>query len=159
MNRISDKPYIEIPDFEDESKENEIASHFWEHHKARNDSIIVDLFQGQFKSKLICNQCNKVNRKKRMCTLYIFYYVLYQYSFFTFVIIKVSITFDPFMHLSLPIPVNTYKLNITFIYYSTSDQAKFTIYLRKGSTIHDLKQEIRSKLKDIQHVKKGYKAY
>lgn len=73
MNRISDKPYVEIPDFEDESKENEIASHFWEHHKARNDSIIVDLFQGQFKSKLICNQCNKVNKKKKGCVLYIYF--------------------------------------------------------------------------------------
>lgn len=84
MNRISDKPYVEIPDFEDESKENEIASHFWEHHKARNDSIIVDLFQGQFKSKLICNQCNKVNKKKK--DVYFIYILLCPVSVFIFYI-------------------------------------------------------------------------
>ncbi|KAG1050782.1 hypothetical protein G6F43_006967 [Rhizopus delemar] len=76
MNRISDKPYIEIPDFEDESKENEIASHFWEHHKARNDSIIVDLFQGQFKNIIYVYEipCSPSNSEK--WTLFPIYYSL-----------------------------------------------------------------------------------
>ncbi|KAI9261123.1 hypothetical protein BY458DRAFT_439594 [Sporodiniella umbellata] len=51
MNRISKKPYIEFRDYEDETQSNEIAQLFWKYHKSRNDSIIVDLFHGQLKSK------------------------------------------------------------------------------------------------------------
>lgn len=61
LNRIIDKPYIEIPDFDDELADKEVARCFWNYHKARNDSIIVDLFQGQFKSRLTCDECKKVN--------------------------------------------------------------------------------------------------
>lgn len=48
-----------MPDFDDMTDE-EIAKTSWDYHKARNDSIIVDLFQGQFKSRLTCNVCKKV---------------------------------------------------------------------------------------------------
>ena len=96
LNRVQDKPYIETK--EADGREDEVvAAEFWENHKRRNDSIIVDLFQGtncyisniiwtrtvrlsllyigQFKSTLVCPDCAKV-----------------------------SITFDPFMYLSLPLP-------------------------------------------------------
>jgi len=61
LNRVLDKPYIEIPDFDDHIKDDEIADKFWSYHKSRNDSIIVDLFQGQYKSRLVCGECKKVN--------------------------------------------------------------------------------------------------
>lgn len=83
---------------------------------------------------------------------------LFPLSFYTtpyYVLIKVSITFDPFMHLSLPIPVSICKLNITFIYYHKPRQCKFTVSLTKQSrTIADLKQAIMNKLKDSKHVRK-----
>lgn len=60
LNRILKKPYIELPDFDDMPDE-EIAERSWSYHKARNDSVIVDLFQGQFKSRLVCNECGKVS--------------------------------------------------------------------------------------------------
>ena len=60
MNRIIQKPYIEIPDFDDHLRDEEIAELFWRYHKLRNDSIIVDLFQGQYKSRLVCEECKKV---------------------------------------------------------------------------------------------------
>ena len=37
-----------------------VADEAWQVHKQRNDSFIVDLFQGQFKSKLVCPVCGKV---------------------------------------------------------------------------------------------------
>lgn len=37
-----------------------VADEAWQRHKMRNDSFIVDLFQGQFKSKLVCPMCSKV---------------------------------------------------------------------------------------------------
>ena len=63
LNRILKKPYKELPDYDD-MPDKEVAEHSWSYHKARNDSIIVDLFQGQFKSRLECNECHKVNEKK-----------------------------------------------------------------------------------------------
>lgn len=38
----------------------EVANEAWRRYKRRNDSVIVDLFQGQLKSKLTCPVCNKV---------------------------------------------------------------------------------------------------
>jgi ubiquitin C-terminal hydrolase len=61
----------------EESIDHEIASESWLRHLVRNDSMINDLFYGQFKSKLTCPDPN--------CK-------------------KVSITFDPFSLISLPIP-------------------------------------------------------
>lgn len=37
-----------------------VAEEAWQRHKMRNDSFIVDLFQGQYKSKLVCPVCSKV---------------------------------------------------------------------------------------------------
>lgn len=40
--------------------DTEVANEAWRRYKSRNDSVIVDLFQGQLKSKLTCPVCNKV---------------------------------------------------------------------------------------------------
>jgi len=37
-----------------------VAEETWEGHKKRNDSIISDIFQGQFKSRVTCPECPKV---------------------------------------------------------------------------------------------------
>ncbi|PWN33431.1 UCH-domain-containing protein [Meira miltonrushii] len=77
LNRIVKKPYVEAPDWEGGGLKEMIAfAHKqWEIYKMRNDSVIVDLFQGQYRSTLVCPTCKKV-----------------------------SIKFDPFMYLTLPIP-------------------------------------------------------
>jgi len=38
-----------------------VAAEAWRTHLLRNDSKIVDLFQGQFKSTLVCPDCHKVS--------------------------------------------------------------------------------------------------
>ena len=74
LNKVLKKEYIQeqdnhgVPDI----KASQIS---WDNHLKRNDSIIVDLFQGQFKSTLTCLQCG--------------------FS---------SATFEAFMYLSVPIP-------------------------------------------------------
>lgn len=73
LNRVKDKPYILSRDA-DGRPDEEVADEYWANHKARNDSIIVDVCQGQYKSTLVCPVCAKV-----------------------------SVTFDPFMYLSLPL--------------------------------------------------------
>lgn len=74
LNQITKKPYIEEKDANGRPDEI-VAKEAWDNHLQRNKSIIVDLFQGQLKSTVTCNVCNKV-----------------------------SIKFDPFMYLSVPIP-------------------------------------------------------
>jgi len=54
----------------------EVANEAWSDYIKRNDSIIVDIFHGLLKSTLVCPQCSKV-----------------------------SVKFDPFCYLSLPLPV------------------------------------------------------
>lgn len=53
-----------------------VAEEAWENHLKRNDSIIVDIFHGLFKSTLVCPECAKI-----------------------------SVTFDPFCYLTLPLPM------------------------------------------------------
>ena len=79
LNRVKSKPYIPSVDAGDRP-DDLVAEEAWENHLKRNQSKIVDLFQGQFKSRLCCPECGTI-----------------------------SATFDPFMYLSLPIPTNTMK--------------------------------------------------
>jgi ubiquitin C-terminal hydrolase len=49
---VHQKPYIEMKDSAGRP-EDEVADESWNYHKARNDSVIVDHFQGQYKSTLV----------------------------------------------------------------------------------------------------------
>lgn len=62
LNRILKKPYVEKPDWEGGGDEElvKLANISWEGYLKRNDSVIVDLFQGQYKSTLVCPECAKV---------------------------------------------------------------------------------------------------
>ncbi|XP_073476090.1 ubiquitin carboxyl-terminal hydrolase 15 isoform X4 [Aquarana catesbeiana] len=75
LNRIRKKPYIQLKDAEGRPDEV-VAEEAWENHIKRNDSIIVDIFHGLFKSTLVCPECSKI-----------------------------SVTFDPFCYLTLPLPM------------------------------------------------------
>eukprot|EP01130_Rhizamoeba_saxonica_P013198 TRINITY_DN5603_c0_g1_i5.p1 TRINITY_DN5603_c0_g1~~TRINITY_DN5603_c0_g1_i5.p1 ORF type:complete len:776 (+),score=171.35 TRINITY_DN5603_c0_g1_i5:425-2752(+) len=81
LNLVLNKPYVEKID-SDGTDDASAASDAWDRHLLRNRSIIVDLFQGQLRSRLQCpiETCKKV-----------------------------SVTFDPYMYLSLPVPVSTHK--------------------------------------------------
>ncbi|KAH8551162.1 hypothetical protein BGW37DRAFT_495026 [Umbelopsis sp. PMI_123] len=114
LNRIIKKPYIELPDF-DNMPDEEVASKSWAYHKARNDSVIVDLFQGQFKSRLVCHECGKV-----------------------------SVTFDPFMYLSLPLPIQKkIKIQVAYIPYNPSRRpVRLHLSLKKDAGIQHLKAQV-----------------
>ncbi|KAI3366846.1 hypothetical protein L3Q82_009501, partial [Scortum barcoo] len=75
LNRIRKKPYIQLKDANGRP-DKVVAEEAWENHIKRNDSIIVDIFHGLFKSTLVCPVCAKV-----------------------------SVTFDPFCYLTLPLPM------------------------------------------------------
>jgi ubiquitin carboxyl-terminal hydrolase 4/11/15 len=65
LNRILKKPYVEKPDWEGGGDKElvELANTSWDGYLKRNDSVIVDLFQGQYKSTLVCPECAKVSTR------------------------------------------------------------------------------------------------
>ena len=91
LNRVKKKPYIEKPDSTDEMVHNPVAlkafaDRNWDIYKARNDSVITDLFAGMYKSTVTCPVCSKV-----------------------------SIIFDPFNTLTLQLPIeNNWSREIYF---------------------------------------------
>ncbi|CAI5531070.1 unnamed protein product [Closterium sp. Naga37s-1] len=114
LNRVMRKPYIEAKDADGRADED-VARENWENHKARNDSIIVDKFQGQYKSTLVCPHCKKV-----------------------------SVTFDPFMYLSLPLPSKaTRSLHLTLL-SSFGDQPPraLTVTVPRTGRILDLQRAL-----------------
>jgi len=79
LNRCREKPYVDSV-LGDGTNDNEIARESWERHLKRNDSVIVDHFQAQLKSRLICPNCGKS-----------------------------TVVFDPYLSLSLPIVKQSVK--------------------------------------------------
>ena len=57
LNRVAVKPYDELKD-SDGRPDDVVAKEHWENYARRNQSVIVDLFHGQLKSKVTCKgQC------------------------------------------------------------------------------------------------------
>lgn len=50
------KPYVEGIDYKGEPDEL-FAFESWKNYLLRNRSIIVDIFMGQYKSKVVCPDC------------------------------------------------------------------------------------------------------
>jgi ubiquitin carboxyl-terminal hydrolase 4/11/15 len=69
LNRIRKKPYTEIPDWEGEATPERMwqhAANVWDLYRRRNDSVMIDLFFGQFRSTLTCLECGKVREPCRI---------------------------------------------------------------------------------------------
>lgn len=118
LNRIKKKPYIEKPDSTDDMINNpaavrEMAAKVWDITKKRDDSVIADLFTGMYKSTLVCPVCDKV-----------------------------SITFDPFNNLTLPLPVaNVWSRTVKFFPLNDAP-VDIVVDLDKNSSIRAMKQYI-----------------
>ncbi|KAJ1311905.1 hypothetical protein OPQ81_010365 [Rhizoctonia solani] len=127
LNRILKKPYVEKPEWPEDNQgisledlEARIAQETWAGHARRNDSIITDLFQGMYKSTLNCPECGKT-----------------------------SVTFDPFLSLSLPLPtsVSAWKHTVYFVPWDVQRRrVAIEIELPKDSTTESLKQALEQKL-------------
>ncbi|XP_073888284.1 ubiquitin carboxyl-terminal hydrolase 4 isoform X10 [Macaca fascicularis] len=85
LNRVKKKPYLELKDANGRP-DAVVAKEAWENHRLRNDSVIVDTFHGLFKSTLVCPECAKV-----------------------------SVTFDPFCYLTLPLPLKKDRVMEVFL--------------------------------------------
>ena len=122
LNRIINKPYIEKPalkdtdDVDDFETIKNLANDTWEKHLQRNDSVITDLFVGMYKSTLECPECNNV-----------------------------SVTFDPYNDLTLPLPVDSiWKSNVR-VFPQNCPPFTLEVELDRNATFQDLKQYIADK--------------
>uniref|UniRef100_W4VR89 ubiquitinyl hydrolase 1 n=1 Tax=Corethrella appendiculata TaxID=1370023 RepID=W4VR89_9DIPT len=113
LNRVMEKPYTELKD--SNGRADEIVAHeAWNLHHSRNQSIIVDLFYGQLKSKVSCLTCGHE-----------------------------SVRFDPFSLLSLPLPVENYvycEVLVTLL--DGSVPIKYGLRLNSESRYYDLKHKM-----------------
>ncbi|KAJ4934901.1 hypothetical protein JOQ06_007682 [Pogonophryne albipinna] len=110
LNRVKNKEYIELRDAEGRP-DQEVAEEAWRNHRRRNDSVIVDTFHGLFKSTLVCPECHKV-----------------------------SVTFDPFCYLSVPLPVS--KERVMEVFFVSLDPyakpAQHRVVVPKTGKVSDL---------------------
>ncbi|KAK9692624.1 ubiquitin carboxyl-terminal hydrolase, variant 2 [Basidiobolus ranarum] len=111
LNRSQIKLTIE----KEESKgqaETEIAHDSWRKYQKRNDSFIVDTFQGQYKSTVKCLECQKP-----------------------------SVSFDPFMFLTLPVSTTKRFIEVEYVPLSLESE-KHKIELTTDTTYEELKRVI-----------------
>lgn len=110
LNLVKKKPNTETLEYKNQPDEV-LAKEMWNNYQKRNRSKIVDLFAGQYKSKLKCPKCQKV-----------------------------SITFDPFLSVSLPIPhANSLPFSFYFVFKNTvSIPLKVKLLLSPNDTCESL---------------------
>ncbi|PIC33738.1 hypothetical protein B9Z55_013614 [Caenorhabditis nigoni] len=118
LNRVKQKPYIQDNDEDQKLPEAEYAAKSWHSYKLRNDSIIVDLMHGQLRSTLVCPVCDTV-----------------------------SIKFDPFGYISLPLPAKEQIVRQTVIVmFLERKWAKFSLGITDTTTVEDAERLMLEKL-------------
>jgi len=119
LNATTQKPYIELESKKESESDEECAKRFWESNLKRNDSIITDLFCGQYKSTIVCPECGNIN-----------------------------ITFDPFNTLTLPLVNKNEENNNINDEYEYIDEFHI-FYVPKYSLRKPIRIEIKNILKNM----------
>uniref|UniRef100_A0A7N4PT78 Ubiquitin carboxyl-terminal hydrolase 32 n=1 Tax=Sarcophilus harrisii TaxID=9305 RepID=A0A7N4PT78_SARHA len=113
LNRVHEKPYVELKD-SDGRPDWEVAAEAWDNHLRRNRSIVVDLFHGQLRSQVRCKTCGHI-----------------------------SVRFDPFNFLSLPLPMDSYMhLEITVIKLDGTTPIRYGLRLNMDEKYTGLKKQL-----------------
>lgn len=102
LSRIRSKPYISMDEQKAEENDIECSERWWKNHLTRENSIIVDLFHGQFKSVIRCPDCKRLSQ-----------------------------TYDSFMYLQLPIPNESIKMCVKVLDFTAKKRTK-SIYSFAG---------------------------
>ena len=108
LNRNYEKKYVELCEQKPEENDLQASERWWKNLLVRDNSIIVDLFYGQYKSTVKCNVCSKI-----------------------------SITYDPFMCLGVPIGGKNSKPGY-IINIKNNSIKKYQFQYSKGDTVDDV---------------------
>ncbi|KAF4553390.1 Ubiquitin carboxyl-terminal hydrolase-like protein 14 [Elsinoe fawcettii] len=122
LNRIHKKPYLENPDSDDSRVHDpayitELGEKYRENHRARNNSIAMDLFSGFYKNRMDCPECKKV-----------------------------SVTFDPYSLLTLQLPIETtWQHKVIYIPHKGQPSQRM-VDVDKSASIRNFKQRFAEKV-------------
>ncbi|KAH7063820.1 hypothetical protein BKA63DRAFT_586878 [Paraphoma chrysanthemicola] len=125
LNRIHKKPYRENPDsddntFRDPEAIKQLGETYRDNHKARNDSVAMDLFSGFYKNTMVCPTCDKV-----------------------------SITFDPYSQLTLQLPIEqTWTHSVTYVPLH-GKPIQLEVDIDKNATITSLKEYVGKRFGNV----------
>ncbi|PHH72855.1 hypothetical protein CDD80_4211 [Ophiocordyceps camponoti-rufipedis] len=121
LSRVKKKPYIAKPDSTDDMINNpeairRMAAEVWDITRRRDDSVIADLFTGMYKSTLKCPECGKI-----------------------------SITFDPFYNLTLPLPAESMWTRPVKFYPLHDAPVMLDVELPQHSSMESLKRFVSAR--------------
>jgi len=100
---------MDIKEKDINESDEDAAKRFWDFHKLRNDSIIVDLFNGQYRSTITCPDCHRV-----------------------------SITYDPYLSVSLNIPKRVKREIYVIPRINIKRTVRLSIYVAEDSLFYDI---------------------
>lgn len=113
LNRVTARSYCELRDSNGRA-DSEVAKEAWNQHYARNESIVIDLFCGQLKSKVSCLACGHD-----------------------------SVRFDPFNVLNLPLPVENYTYcEVLMVLLDGSVPIRYGLRLHSEAKYKNLKRAL-----------------
>ena len=124
LNTITVKPYIEMEGKKPEQTDEEVSKIWWDKHLKRENSIIVDLFHGQFKSTISCNICHQV-----------------------------CVSFDSYMFISLPIPSGKYEIEVKYFGYNINDFLVMKIPITENTTVLNIIDIMKNRINIINNNK------
>ena len=117
LNRNKEKKYVELKEQQENETDEEASQRWWQSNLSRDNSIIVDLFYGQYKSTVQCPICNKTN-----------------------------INYDQFMCLGLPIPnINGINGSCYVINHKSNSIRKISLQIGEYDTANDIYNRINYK--------------
>ena len=120
LNRVTNKKYNLIQEKKQTESEEQAANRWWKNHINMEDSIIVNLFNGQFKNTITCCNCGNI-----------------------------SVIYDPFISLNLPIPSGRYLVDVKYFGYNL-EYHEFNISITEQSTCFDVSQKILENLINLE---------
>uniref|UniRef100_F1KVS2 Ubiquitin carboxyl-terminal hydrolase n=1 Tax=Ascaris suum TaxID=6253 RepID=F1KVS2_ASCSU len=116
LNRVKKKVYLEAKD-SGGRPDSVVAAEAWQMYKMGNDSVIVDYLHGQLKSTVVCPQCKFV-----------------------------SVKFDPFCFLSLPLPPKEriHKIVMTLVPLNPDRKwVKYTVLVTFNTMVKEVRALMR----------------
>ena len=113
LNRNKEKQYIELEEKRENEDDINASNRWWEIHQKRDNSIIMDLFSGQYKSTLRCPFCDKI-----------------------------SITYDQFSCLELPIEDKCFFGTSYIINNKNNSIRKINLIFGEDETFKDIREKI-----------------
>lgn len=120
LNRVKEKPKIELTEQLKTESDEEASNRFWQALVSRENSIIVDLFHGQYKTQIKCGGCKKL-----------------------------TTSYDPFMCLPLAIPDKSIP-KVRFKVFPNNYDYKFFIVevfdVSKTTVVREVKNKIRENI-------------